>query len=188
MAVVVTRWWNQFMSIPWPDRWVRRWQCDSFKSNMFIRFIYYYPALNWIRWFINWIVRMMTYVTTMIEGCDEHGRLIRRTLMRYLTLASLIVYQATSVSVKKRFPTIDHLMEAGELMISALTDFSDNLITNLQFCHTNLFLCVYDICIDMFLRTFLSTYTWEPFIFCYVFCLNTFRLFFSRRTRVILSL
>lgn len=54
------------------------------------------------------------YVTTMIDGIDEHSRLIRRSIMRYLSLASLIVFQATSVSVKKRFPTIDHLLEAGK--------------------------------------------------------------------------
>ena len=56
----------------------------------------------------------MMYVTTLIEGFDEHARMIRRTVMRYLTLGSLIVFQQTSVVVKKRFPTMDHLVEAGE--------------------------------------------------------------------------
>ena len=59
----------------------------------------------------------MMYVTTLIEGIDEHTRLIRRTLMRYLMLGSLLVFQGTSVSVKKRFPTQDHLIEAGELYL-----------------------------------------------------------------------
>jgi len=36
--------------------------------------------------------------------------------MRYLTLGSLIVFQATSVRVKKRFPTMDHILEAGILL------------------------------------------------------------------------
>lgn len=76
VAIVVTRWWNQFLSIPWPDR-------------------------------------VMLYVSTVVEGLDERGRLLRRTIMRYLTLASLLVFQATSVSVKKRFPTMEHLIEAG---------------------------------------------------------------------------
>jgi len=49
----------------------------------------------------------------MIDGADEQSRLIRRTLMRYLTLGSLIVFQATSVRIKKRFPTMEHLIEAG---------------------------------------------------------------------------
>ena len=58
--------------------------------------------------------RVMMYVTTMVDGIDERGRLIRRQLMRYLSLASLIVFQATSVSVKKRFPTMEHLLDAGK--------------------------------------------------------------------------
>lgn len=58
----------------------------------------------------------MMYVSTVIEGMDERGRLLRRTIMRYLQLASLLVFQATSVSVKKRFPTSDHLIEAGKYL------------------------------------------------------------------------
>ena len=61
--------------------------------------------------------RAMMYVTTLVEGADERSRLIRRTIMRYLTLASLLVFQATSVSVKKRFPTEDHLIEAGKFSV-----------------------------------------------------------------------
>lgn len=57
--------------------------------------------------------RVMMYVGTMIDGDDERGRIIRRQLMRYLSLSSLVVFQATSVSVKKRFPTMEHLLEAG---------------------------------------------------------------------------
>jgi len=55
----------------------------------------------------------MLYIATLVEGVDEASRIIRRTLMRYLTLGSLIVFQATSVRVKKRFPTMDHILEAG---------------------------------------------------------------------------
>jgi len=90
VAIVVTRWWNQYLCIPWPDK-------------------------------------VMMYVTTVIEGLDERGRLLRRTVMRHLTLASLLVFQATSVSVKKRFPTVEHLIEAGILTESeekALDDIS----------------------------------------------------------------
>ena len=60
----------------------------------------------------------MLYVATLVDGVDETSRIIRRTLMRYLTLGSLIVFQATSVRVKKRFPTMDHILEAGMLLLS----------------------------------------------------------------------
>ena len=59
------------------------------------------------------IFRAMLYVSTMVEGIDERSRVIRRTIMRYLALSALIVFQATSVVVKKRFPTMEHLLEAG---------------------------------------------------------------------------
>jgi len=62
--------------------------------------------------------RVMLYVATLVDGVDETSRVIRRTLMRYLTLGSLIVLQATSVSVKKRFPTMDHIFEAGVVWFS----------------------------------------------------------------------
>jgi len=79
VAIVVTRWWNQYLSIPWPDT-------------------------------------IMMYVATIIEGIDEKGRLFRRTVMRYLMLGSLLVFQGTSPAIKKRFPTVDHLVEAGRLI------------------------------------------------------------------------
>ena len=72
---------------------------------------------NWNIFLENVIFRAMMYVSTVIEGIDEQSRLIRRTLMRYLTLSSLLVYQGTSVSVKKRFPTWEHLIEAGKLSL-----------------------------------------------------------------------
>jgi len=78
VTIVVGRWWNQFMNIPWPDR-------------------------------------IMMHVTTMIDGIDEQSRIIRRTIMRYLMLSSIMVFQNTSVSVKKRFPTMEHLIESGVL-------------------------------------------------------------------------
>ena len=59
--------------------------------------------------------RSMMYVSTLVEGSDDRSRVIRRTVMRYLSLSSLIVFQATSVVVKKRFPTMEHLLEAGTL-------------------------------------------------------------------------
>ena len=55
----------------------------------------------------------MMYLTSAMSGKDEQSRMMRRTLMRYMTLGSIIVFQATSVRVKKRFPTMDHLIEAG---------------------------------------------------------------------------
>jgi hypothetical protein len=38
---------------------------------------------------------------------------MRRTIVRYLLLAFVLVLQTTSSAVKKRFPTMQHLISAG---------------------------------------------------------------------------
>ncbi|XP_030618881.1 bestrophin-3 isoform X2 [Delphinapterus leucas] len=76
VTLVVNRWWNQFVNLPWPDR-------------------------------------LMFLVSSSVHGSDEHGRLLRRTLMRYVNLTSLLIFRSVSTAVYKRFPTMDHVVEAG---------------------------------------------------------------------------
>nr|XP_012029963.4 bestrophin-3 isoform X3 [Ovis aries] len=76
VTLVVNRWWNQFVNLPWPDR-------------------------------------LMFLISSTVHGSDEHGRLLRRTLMRYVNLTSLLIFRSVSTAVYKRFPTMDHVVEAG---------------------------------------------------------------------------
>lgn len=78
VTIVMTRWWNQYTSIPWPDP-------------------------------------IAVFVSANIHGQDERGRVMRRTIMRYVCLCLTMVLTNISPRVKKRFPTIDHLVEAGLL-------------------------------------------------------------------------
>lgn len=57
-------------------------------------------------------------IAAYVHGSDERGKIIRRTLARYLNLLSVLTFQAVSTSVKKRFPTLDHVQEAGMLFCS----------------------------------------------------------------------
>uniref|UniRef100_A0A915K1B3 Bestrophin homolog n=1 Tax=Romanomermis culicivorax TaxID=13658 RepID=A0A915K1B3_ROMCU len=41
--------------------------------------------------------------------------MVRRTLMRYLSLANVLVLRDISSAVRKRFPTYDQLLAAGSL-------------------------------------------------------------------------
>ncbi|OXB52744.1 hypothetical protein ASZ78_006720, partial [Callipepla squamata] len=75
VTLVVNRWWNQFVNLPWPDR-------------------------------------LMFLISSCVQGRDEYGRLIRRTLMRYVNLTSLLIFRSVSTAVYKRFPTMDHVVGA----------------------------------------------------------------------------
>ncbi|EGW12934.1 Bestrophin-1 [Cricetulus griseus] len=76
VTLVVTRWWNQYESLPWPDR-------------------------------------LMTQVSGFVEGKDEQGRRLRRTLMRYAILGQVLIMRSISTAVYKRFPSLQHLVQAG---------------------------------------------------------------------------
>ena len=58
--------------------------------------------------------RISMLIAAYVHGSDERGKIIRRTLARYLNLLSVLTFQAVSTSVKKRFPTLDHVQEAGK--------------------------------------------------------------------------
>ncbi|XP_041637270.1 bestrophin-3-like [Cheilinus undulatus] len=76
VTLVVNRWWNQFVNLPWPDR-------------------------------------LMLLISSCVQGKDEYGRLLRRTMVRYVNLTSLLIFRSVSTAVCKRFPTMDHVVEAG---------------------------------------------------------------------------
>nr|XP_060633454.1 bestrophin-3 [Anolis sagrei ordinatus] len=76
VTLVVNRWWNQFVNLPWPDR-------------------------------------IMFLISSTVQGRDEYGRLLRRTLMRYVNLTSVLIFRSVSTAVYKRFPTMDHVVEGG---------------------------------------------------------------------------
>ncbi|XP_031593014.1 bestrophin-3 [Oreochromis aureus] len=76
VTLVVNRWWNQFVNLPWPDK-------------------------------------LMFHISSCVQGKDEYGRLLRRTLVRYVNLTSLLIFRSVSTAVCKRFPTMDHVVEAG---------------------------------------------------------------------------
>ncbi|KAL3886867.1 hypothetical protein ACJMK2_026828 [Sinanodonta woodiana] len=76
VSLVVNRWWQQFLNVPWPDR------------TMFMTAQY-------------------------LHGDDEKGKIMRRTIARYLLFGLILILRSTSVAVMKRFPTLDHIVEAG---------------------------------------------------------------------------
>uniref|UniRef100_A0A2K6FFW3 Bestrophin n=1 Tax=Propithecus coquereli TaxID=379532 RepID=A0A2K6FFW3_PROCO len=55
----------------------------------------------------------MSLVSGFVEGKDEQGRLLRRTLIRYANLGNVLILRSISTAVYKRFPSHQHLVQAG---------------------------------------------------------------------------
>ena len=53
---------------------------------------------------------------------------MRRTVARYLNLAHIMTFRLMCLPVKKRFPTLDHLVEAGVLMEKEKKVKTNNII------------------------------------------------------------
>uniref|UniRef100_A0AC34QT14 Bestrophin homolog n=1 Tax=Panagrolaimus sp. JU765 TaxID=591449 RepID=A0AC34QT14_9BILA len=68
------------------------------------------------------------YVTNYITGDDEETKIARRNIVRYLCLTQVMVLRDISIKVRKRFPNMDSVVEAGFLQIheKALMDKYDN--------------------------------------------------------------
>jgi bestrophin, other len=64
---------------------------------------------------IPWPYSIAVYVSTTIHGFDEVGRALRRTIMRYVCLSLTMVFRVLSPRVKKRFPKMGDLVDAGLL-------------------------------------------------------------------------
>ncbi|GAU99260.1 hypothetical protein RvY_10289-2 [Ramazzottius varieornatus] len=62
-----------------------------------------------------WPDRLCLLIVLYINGRDEKSRLIRRTLVRYLNASTVLLARSVSIVAKKRFPTTEHLVEAGLL-------------------------------------------------------------------------
>ncbi|XP_006769323.1 PREDICTED: bestrophin-4 [Myotis davidii] len=57
--------------------------------------------------------QLMCVISASVHGLDQQGRLLRRTLVRYANLASVLVLRSVSTRVLKRFPTMEHVVDAG---------------------------------------------------------------------------
>ncbi|NXL62826.1 BEST4 protein, partial [Chordeiles acutipennis] len=57
--------------------------------------------------------QLMCVISSNVHGRDERGRILRRTLIRYANLSAVLILRSISTRVLKRFPTMDHVVEAG---------------------------------------------------------------------------
>ena len=93
--------------------------CHEYSSLIPIAFIVgFYVAIVVGRFWeqlnsLPWPNRLAVYVSTMIHGRDKEGRLLRRNIMRYLTVAYVLTMRDICPPVRKRFPKIRDITRAG---------------------------------------------------------------------------
>ncbi|XP_058495517.1 bestrophin-4 [Solea solea] len=105
--------------------------CDQFTNSNFIPVTFvlgFYVSLAFNRWWGQYTSfplpdNLMMVVSGNVHGADERGRLLRRTLMRYANLSSVLILRSISTRVLKRFPTLEHIVEAGFMTTHELKTF-----------------------------------------------------------------
>lgn len=112
------------MTICFFFRWFEKLSryCDKYGNLIPISFVLgFYVSIVVDRWWdqyraIPWPDSVAVFVSSNLQGQDEKGRLMRRAIMRYLCLAQTMVFCRISPRIKKRFPSLDHYIEAGFLL------------------------------------------------------------------------
>lgn len=89
------------------------------EKKTFIPVAGFYVTMAFNRWWGQYTSfplpdNLMMVVSGNVHGADERGRLLRRTLMRYANLSSVLILRSISTRVHRRFPTLDHVVEAGK--------------------------------------------------------------------------
>uniref|UniRef100_A0A8C7ILH6 Bestrophin homolog n=1 Tax=Oncorhynchus kisutch TaxID=8019 RepID=A0A8C7ILH6_ONCKI len=93
--------------------------CDQFTNFIPMSFVLgFYVTLAFNRWWGQYSSfplpdNLMMVVSGNVHGLDERGRLLRRTLMRYANLSSVLILRSISTRVRRRFPTLEQVVDAG---------------------------------------------------------------------------
>ncbi|XP_067309818.1 bestrophin-4 [Pseudorasbora parva] len=93
--------------------------CNKFAKLIPMSFVLgFYVTQAFQRWWGQYTSfplpdNLMMVVSGNVHGTDERGRLLRRTLMRYANLSSVLILRSISTRVRKRFPALDDIVEAG---------------------------------------------------------------------------
>ncbi|XP_067109770.1 bestrophin-4-like [Osmerus mordax] len=93
--------------------------CDQYANLIPMSFVLgFYVTLAFNRWWGQYTSfplpdNLMMVVSGNVHGADERGRLLRRTLMRYANLSSVLILRSISTRVHRRFPSLEHVVDAG---------------------------------------------------------------------------
>ncbi|XP_063294586.1 bestrophin-1 [Pelobates fuscus] len=101
--------------------------CNNYAELIPVSFVLgFYVTLVVSRWWgqyesVPWQDHLMFLVSSNVHGTDERGKMLRRTLMRYANLSALMILRSVSTAVYKRFPTLQHVVNAGFMTVAECT-------------------------------------------------------------------
>ncbi|KAL3993832.1 Bestrophin RFP-TM chloride channel family protein [Acanthocheilonema viteae] len=73
---------------------------------------------------IGWIDTSALYICKYVTGNDDHARLLRRNLIRYLLFYQVLIYRDISEVIRRRFPSLETLVTAGYITEIELMQFN----------------------------------------------------------------
>jgi hypothetical protein len=94
--------------------------CKTYQDAINLTFVLgFYVNVVFTRWkdqynHIPWPDTVALLTIAYLRGNDDRGRLMRRTVIRYVNLGYVMTMRSISPPVKKRFPTMDHMVAAGK--------------------------------------------------------------------------
>jgi len=98
-----------------------RTYCHEELSSIPLTFVLgFYVSLIIKRWWHQYMLlpapdMVGLYTMGFITGREERQRIMRRSIIRYVLLSFCLTMRSVSFRVKKRFPDLDHLVDAGLL-------------------------------------------------------------------------
>jgi len=125
-------------SLPSCQRWrshreifeaLRLYCHENLKSVPLTFMLGFYVSLIVTRWWkqynlLPWPDSFGMLVTGLYNtGNDVKGRMMRRNIIRYITLSYCIALRTVSFRLKKRFPTLEHLVHSGIMREDELEEF-----------------------------------------------------------------
>ncbi|CAH1245780.1 BEST3 [Branchiostoma lanceolatum] len=105
--------------------------CHQYSDLIPVSFVLgFYVSIIYARWWqqymnLPWPDRVSALIGCAVHGRDERGRLIRRTMVRYLNLSSVLILRSVSTVVYKRFPTMNHVVDAGFMSVAELKEYEN---------------------------------------------------------------
>ncbi|GMS93404.1 hypothetical protein PENTCL1PPCAC_15579, partial [Pristionchus entomophagus] len=95
----------------------------SFLLGSYVTFV----VSRWHKQFntIGWVDKSIMLTSSYIGGSSDRARALRRGVARQMCLLQVLIYRLICVPVRRRFPTLESLRDAGYLLPDELPDIAD---------------------------------------------------------------